>query len=94
MGPEEGRVVEEDGVEGRVYHVVIVVVAVMTTTPPLQEPEPEPGVVETGAAGVLELELGLETGAAGVLELELGLEPEPEALYDDVLELADGVFWA
>jgi hypothetical protein len=69
--------VDEDGVEGGVYHAVIVVVAVTTTTPPPQEPEP--GVVETGAAGVL--------------GLELGLEPEPGALYDDALGLADGVLW-
>lgn len=69
----------EDGVEGAVYHVVIVVVAVTVTTPPQ---EPEPGVVETGAAGVLEL------------GLELGSEPEPGALYDGALGLVDGVLWA
>ena len=79
MGPEDGGEVDEDGVEGGVYHVVIVVVAVTTTTPPLQEPEP--GVVETGSAEVLGLELGLG------LELELG------ALYDGALGLADEVLW-
>jgi hypothetical protein len=67
-------------VEGGVYHVVIVVVAVTVTTTPPQEPEP--GVVETGAAEVLEL------------GLELGSEPEPGALDDGALELADGVLWA
>ena len=77
---------DEDGVEGGVYHVVIVVVAVTTTTtPPLQEPEPEP-------EPELESEV-VETGAAGVLGLELGLELEPGALYDSALELADGVLW-
>jgi hypothetical protein len=78
--------VEEDGVEG-VYHVVIVVVAVTTTTLPPQEPEPE--FVETGAAGVLGPGLELRLG----LRLELGLEPEPGALYDGALGLADGVLW-
>jgi hypothetical protein len=80
--------VEEDGVEG-VYHVVIVVVAVTTTTLPPQEPEPEPEFVETGAAGVLGPGLELRLG----LRLELGLEPEPGALYDGALGLADGVLW-
>jgi len=73
VGPEEGG-----EVEGGVYHVVIVVVAVMAMPP--QEPEPELGAVETGAAGVL--------------KLALGLEPEPGALYARVLALADGVLWA
>jgi len=77
VGPEEEGEVGEEGVEEEVYHVVIVVVAV-TTMPP-QEPGPEPGAVETGAAGVL--------------KLELGLEPEPGALYAGALGLADGVLW-
>ena len=76
---EEGGEMGEDGVEGGVYHVVIVVMAVTTMPPQEPEPEPEPGPVETGAAGVL--------------KLELGLEPEPGALYAGALGLADGVLW-
>jgi hypothetical protein len=72
VGPEEGGEVEEG-----VYHVVIVIV-VVTAMPP-QEPEPEPGSVETVAAGLL----GLESG----------LEPKPGALYAGALGLVDGVLW-
>jgi hypothetical protein len=77
VGPEEGGEVREDGVEEGVYHVVIAVV-VVTAMPP-QEPGSEPGSVETGAAGLLGLELGLKT--------------EPGALYAGGLGLVDGVLW-
>jgi hypothetical protein len=85
VGPEDGGEVDEDGVEGGVYHVVIVVVAVTTTTPPLQEPEPEPEPEPESEF--------VETGAAGVLGLELGSELELGALYDSALGLADEVLW-
>jgi hypothetical protein len=69
VGSKEGGEVGKDGMEGGVYHVVIVVP--VTTMPP------EPGAVEMEAAGVLGLELGLEPESgilyAGALELTDGV---------------------
>jgi hypothetical protein len=59
VGPAElGEVVVEEGpadAEG-VYHAVKVIVTVATAQAEPAGPEPEPGAVYTGAAGVLELE--------------------------------------
>jgi hypothetical protein len=56
VGPAEGGEVAEDGVEGGVYHVVIVVVDVMTTMLLAQERELELWVLEVELVEVLGLE--------------------------------------